>query len=127
MKKMRAVFWWIDRWRASSAYSDMTLEEQGAYRNLLDEGTLRGGPLPGEERIVGQACGDAVAWRRVKAAVMRKFVLTPDGWRNDTLYEVITESSRRAEKQRRYRNKSDHGSGNESGNATDTCDGVAGG
>ena len=44
---MRAAWWWIDRWRKSTAYTDMTAEEQGVYRNLLDELWLRDGVLPG--------------------------------------------------------------------------------
>lgn len=86
--RLTALFWWIDRWRKSSAYMDMTLEEQGAYRNLLDEAHLRGGPLPNDERILAKACGDATAWPRVQLRVMARFTLHPDGWRNETLDEV---------------------------------------
>lgn len=72
---------------------DMTLEEQGAYRNLLDEAHLRGGPLPNDERILAKACGDALAWSRVKTAVMARFELRPDGWRNPTLDGVISKTA----------------------------------
>lgn len=113
---MMALWWWIDRWRKSTAYTDMTLEEQGAYRNLLDEATLRGGPLPNDERILAKASGDALAWKRVRNNVLARFSLTPDGWRNNTLDEVITESTRRADKQRRYRNKEGNLVGNDAGN-----------
>lgn len=82
------LFWWIDRWRKSTAYTDMTLEEQGAYRNLLDEAQLRGGPIPDDERILAKACGDALAWPRVRTAVLARFELTADGWRNRTGDEV---------------------------------------
>ena len=116
--RMTALWWWIDRWRKSTAFADMTLEEQGAYRNLLDEGTLRGGPLPNDERILAKACGDALAWKRVRHTVMSRFVLTADGWRNETLDEVIRESQRRADKQRRYRNAKGNDDGNASGNAS---------
>lgn len=115
--RLNALWWWIDRWRKSTAYTDMTLEEQGAYRNLLDEAQLRGGPLPNDERILGKACGDALAWKRVRAAVMARFVLSADGWRNETLDHVIRESHRRAEKQRNYRNKSGNAGQDASGNA----------
>jgi 5-methylcytosine-specific restriction endonuclease McrA len=103
LMRMHALWWWIDRWRKSTAYTDMTLEEQGAYRNLLDEAQLRGGPLPDNERILAKACGDATVWKRVRSKVMQRFRLTDDGWRNDTLDEVISSSLRRAEKQKRYR------------------------
>lgn len=70
----------------------MTLEEQGAYRNLLDEAHLRGGPLPNDDRILAKACGDATAWDRVRTVVMARFTLEPDGWHNDTLDEVYAKT-----------------------------------
>ena len=101
--KMLALWWWIDRWRKSTAYTDMTLEEQGAYRNLLDEATLRGGALPNNERILAKACGDALAWKRVRAAVLARFELREDGWHNVTLDSVLVKGAYRADKQKRYR------------------------
>lgn len=116
--KMNGLWWWIDRWRKSTAYTDMTLEQQGAYRNLLDEATLRGGGIPDDDRILGKACGDALAWRRLKPIVLSRFYRTEDAkWRNETLDEVIRESQRRSEKQARWRNKQGNGGGNANGNA----------
>lgn len=116
MARTTALWWWIDRWRKSSAFSDMTLAEQGAYRNLIDEATLRGGPLPDDERILGKASGDALAWKKVRPAVMKYFVLGVDGWRNETLDAVLKESDRRKEKQRNYRNGGGNDGGNGNGN-----------
>ncbi len=90
--KRTGLWWWIDRWRKSTAFTDMTLEQQGAYRNLLDEGALRGGPIPNADRILAKACGDATRWSKVKAVVLARFTLTPDGWRNATLDDVIRQS-----------------------------------
>lgn len=101
--RLTALWWWIDRWRKSTAYTDMTLEEQGAYRNLLDEAHLRGGYLPDDERILAKACGDAFAWKRVKRSVLAKFTKTTFGLHNETLAAVMTESKRRAKKQSDYR------------------------
>ena len=101
--RLTGLWWWIDRWRKSSAYTGLTLEEQGAYRNLLDEAALRGGPIPNDEDVLARACGDARRWRRVRQNVIKRFRLTPEGWRNDTLDEVLHESTVRAERQRRYR------------------------
>ena len=118
--RLTALWWWIDRWRKSTAYTDMTLEEQGAYRNLLDEAHLRGGFLPNDERILAKACGDALAWPRIRVTVLAKFTVTPQGLQNDTLMAVITESKRRSQKQADYRsrgNEQGNGSGNEQGNA----------
>lgn len=114
----RAAWWWIDRWRKSTAYTDMTLAEQGAYRNLLDELWVRGGVLPNDERILAKVSGDAIAWPTVRVGVMRHFYVTPEGLRNSTHDEVSAESSRRAQKQKDYRdrNRSGNNTGNASGN-----------
>ena len=86
--QMHALWWWIDRWRKSTAYTDLTLEEQGAYRNLLDEAWLRGGPLPLDDRALAKASGDAVRWPELREVVMRRFRKAADGWHNETLDEV---------------------------------------
>jgi len=91
--KMHALWWWIDRWRKSSAFMDMTLEEQGAYRNLLDEAVLRGGALPDNPRILAKACGDALAWSRIGPIVMARFEKRADGWHNETLDTVLAKSA----------------------------------
>jgi len=70
--KVRALYWWIDRWRKSTAYTDMSLEEQAAYRNLLDEAALRGGALPFNERALAKASGDATRWHKVRKVVIHK-------------------------------------------------------
>jgi len=101
--RLTGLYWHIDRWRKSTAYTDMTLEQQGAYRNLLDEAWLRGGTLPDDERVLAKACGDAMRWSKIRAAVMGRFTLTPDGWQHETLTAVLEESRRRADKQREYR------------------------
>jgi len=115
---LSGLMWWIDRWRKSTAYTDMTLEEQGAYRNLLDEACLRGGYIPNDERILARACGDVTAWKRVKEPVLAHFVLTSQGYRNETLLEVIRKTVVRIEKQKRYRDRKKNGNdgGNEPGN-----------
>lgn len=102
---MDGLFWWIDRWLKSSAYLNMSLEEQGAYRNLLDRATLAGGPLPNDERALAKACGDATRWPEVRKAVMARFYLAPDGWRNKTLDDVLRQSETRAARQARYRQR----------------------
>jgi hypothetical protein len=129
--RLSGLWWWCDRWRKSTAFTGLTLEEQGAYRNLLDEAHLRGGPIPNDEEVLARACGDARRWRRVRAKVMAHFTLTADGWRNETLDEVIQESQRRADKQRRWRtdpgNNPGNGPGNASGNGGGNNPGNAGG
>lgn len=99
-KKARAAWWWIDRWRKSTAYNDMTLEEQGAYRNLLDELWLRGGILPNDERILAKVCGDVTAWPRVREVVLARFNVTHQGLRHETHDEVVAGHAVFKERQR---------------------------
>lgn len=91
----RAAWWWIDRWRKSTAYTDMTAEAQGVYRNLLDELWLRDGVLPTGEKSLRQISGDAEAWVRVRDEVMARFDMTDAGWVNHTQREVMAESKER--------------------------------
>lgn len=122
MGALTGLWWWIDRWRKSTAFTEMNLEEQGAYRNLLDEARLRGGLIPDDDELLAKACGDPRRWKVVKKKVMRWFVRDgrTGGWRNVTLDEILAESDRRSEKQRAYRNRQHTGNavGNASGNAT---------
>lgn len=102
--RLDGLFWSIPRWRKSTAYTDMSLEAQGGYRNLLDEAWLRGGALPDDERILAKACGDAGRWKVIRKTVLARFVKGDDGcWHHETLDEVLAQSTRRAEKQQAYR------------------------
>src|SRR5262245_36838773 len=117
---MHALYWWIDRWRKSTAYMDMSLAEQGAYRNLLDEATLRGGSLPNNDRILAKASGDAESWPAIRGAVLARFTLQPDGWHNATLDAVLHQSQRRIANQRAYRARlAGNGTDNAGANGTD--------
>lgn len=107
--KLDGLMWWIPRWRKSSAFVEMNLEQQGAYRNLLDEATLRGGVLPRDEKTLAKACGDPRRWPKVRDAVMKHFALGEDGWRNETLDEVLKESTKRMEKRTHWRTKKGNG------------------
>lgn len=117
----RAGWWWIDRWRKSTAYTDLTLSEQGAYRNLLDELWLRGGVLPADDRVLAKISGDAVEWPKVRARVLERFYKCPEGYRNQTHDEVSKESKRRADKQKAWRDRQrdGNGAGNAGGNGND--------
>jgi len=97
------MFWWIDRWRKSSAFLEMDLAQQGAFRNLLDVAWSRDGLLPDDDAILAKACGDATRWPELKPVLLARFHRVPDGWRNETLDEVLHEAHRRADKQAAYR------------------------
>jgi uncharacterized protein YdaU (DUF1376 family) len=113
---LTGLLWWIDRWRKSSAYMDMTAAEQGVYRNLIDEAWLRRGLIPNNERLLAKASGDAECWPTVRATVLKHFTLTPQGWRHDTLDRVLAAYTHRAERQARYR--AAHNSGHNGGRNT---------
>ena len=100
---LTALWWWIDRWRKSTAYTDLSLEAQAAYRNLLDEAWLRRGVIPNNDRILAKSSGDATRWPEVRDDVLAHFRLTKDGWHNDTLDAVLAQSVRRATNQANYR------------------------
>jgi uncharacterized protein YdaU (DUF1376 family) len=102
---VRAAFWWIDRWRQSSAYMDMSAEERGVYRELIDELWLREGAIPNDEKLFVRLSGSQETWERVKETVLSRFYLTTQGYRNKTHDKVSEESKKRAERQKRYRNK----------------------
>ena len=106
--RLSALWWWIDRWRQSSAYTSMSLEEQGAYRNLLDEAWLRGGALEDDDDILAKACGDPRRWPKLRKRLMRHFAKHHDGWHNDILDAVLRQSIRRATNQRSYRDRIDN-------------------
>lgn len=109
MRRITGLMWWVDRWRKSTAYTDMTLEQQGAYRNLLDEATLRGGPLPNDDRVLAKACGDPRAWPKLRTVMLQRFTLGADGWRHETLDEVLRQTAKRLERQDRWRDKRGNG------------------
>lgn len=93
---MRAAWWWIDRWRKSTAYMRMTPEEQGLYRNLLDAIWLFEGPIPNEPKtLLAAACCDPIEWERSGAKVLQWFRLTKEGWVNDTAMEVMEKTKHR--------------------------------
>jgi len=93
---MRGAWWWIDRWRKSSAFICMTLEQQGLYRNLLDVIWLFDGKaIPDEEKaLISASGGDARAWAEHGATVLKWMRRVEGGWTNDTATEIMTEARR---------------------------------
>lgn len=99
MSKRRAGWWWIDRWRKSTAYTDMNAEQQGLYRNLLDELWLRDGFLPLDDFALSKISGDPVAWQRQREVILGRFERTPRGYRNETHDEVSAKTTELSERQ----------------------------
>jgi uncharacterized protein YdaU (DUF1376 family) len=76
-----------------NATRHLTLEEVGAYRNLLDSLWLLNGPLPDDEdELAGHAGATKEEWARVRARVMKFF--TPAAGGGWTQERVDKESSR---------------------------------
>jgi uncharacterized protein YdaU (DUF1376 family) len=91
--KLRGLMWWIDRWRTSSAYICMNIEQQGLYRNLLDTIVMfNGKPIPNDDKaLITASGGDAKAWKRSGAVVLRWMQPVAGGWTNDTAIKVMEE------------------------------------
>jgi hypothetical protein len=71
-QQLRAVWWWIDRWRASVAYRTLTLEAQGLHRELVTAAMRRGGRLPNSPDILRRVAGCAAdEWKRSWPVVAR--------------------------------------------------------
>ena len=101
---MHAAWWWIDRWRKSSAYKDFTPEQKGMYRDLLDEVWLRKGHvIPDDDRILGLIVGDPARWKDLRETILSRFEHVENGWTHETALEVIHQAERRARKQKNYR------------------------
>jgi len=71
-------------WLRSTAKASLTLQEQGAYRNLYDAMCLDLGRLPFDENFLKYRCGDPASWEKVRTAVLGLFKLVSD--RDGTWY-----------------------------------------
>ncbi|HXK37022.1 MAG TPA: DUF1376 domain-containing protein, partial [Candidatus Paceibacterota bacterium] len=117
---MRAAWWWLDRWRKSSAYRDLTPEQKGMYRDLLDEVWLReDGVIPDDDRVLGLIVGDPARWRELRSTILSRFRKVKGGWTHDTALEVIGQAKRRRDNQKAYRDRLRDRS--QSGNGTDNA------
>jgi uncharacterized protein YdaU (DUF1376 family) len=110
---MRAAWWWIDRWRQSAAYRDLTPEQKGMYRDLLDEVWLRDDHIiPDDDRVMGLIVGDPERWKVLRESILCRFHRVESGWTHDTAMEVIGQSKTRADRQKRYRDSKRNASRN---------------
>lgn len=123
--KLRAEWFWGDRWVCSSAFL-LPIEARGLYREMLTQSWLRGGQLPNDHVAIRRAVGcTEEEWFRCWPLVERYWLISADGHSlvNETQLEVIGEAERRASKQRTYRERQANKPGNGSGNAGGNADG----
>ena len=97
--KLRGALWWIDRWRSSSAYMDLSAEAQGLYRNLCDEVWLRDGNVIPEGSLA-RASGFPELWKKHRVAILAHMTEQGGGWTSATALEVIKQSEDLRERQR---------------------------
>jgi hypothetical protein len=102
--KLRAEWFWIDRWTGSRAYA-LPMHARGLYRELLTQAWRRGANLPICERTLRKivAC-TYTEWRRAWPLVRPFWRRMPgpnpgdaDVYVNDTQLEIYAEAMRRAE------------------------------
>ena len=94
--------WWIDRWMLSEARSDMTTEERGLYRELLDRAWLRDAVLPDDvERLRKLADATPEEWARSWPAVSRHFVRVDGGLCNIAQAELYRGASAAHDKRKK--------------------------
>jgi uncharacterized protein YdaU (DUF1376 family) len=91
---MRAAWWWIDRWRKSTAYICMNAEEQGLYRNLLDAIWLFPDHIIPEDALMNAGGATPSEWERSGPKVLKWMQKVEGGWTNETALEVIQSGDR---------------------------------
>jgi len=98
----------------------MSAEEQGLYRNLIDEVWLREDHIiPDDPKILAKVSGDYEAWEKSGKKILKWMKRVEGGWTNDTALEVIRQSERRAENQKFYRERKKQRNDNTPDNASD--------
>lgn len=88
--------WFARDWLASEARATMTLEQQGAYRNLLDHAWLNDPPctLPTDHRVLAMFSGLGDRWPEVGVPLLEWFVEKQGRLVNERLQKVFKEAMR---------------------------------
>jgi uncharacterized protein YdaU (DUF1376 family) len=95
--KLRAEWFWCDRWKLSSAF-ELPIAARGLYREMLTAAWLRGAKLPNDHAKIQTLIGvSAKDWRALWPLVSRYWREDGADLVNDTQIEVYAEAKRRAE------------------------------
>jgi len=94
-EKLRAEWFWTDRWFGSSAYF-LPLEARGLYRELLTRAWSLGGVLPADPAVlVRMVAATQEEWDRSWPLVEKYFVQQAGGLVNLVQLEILDDSKRR--------------------------------
>ncbi len=89
--KLRAEWFWTDRWMGSDGYL-LPMEARGLYREMLTQSWARGAALPADHEAIRRACGCTEAeWDRCWPMVEKFWRRDGDKLVNDTQLEVYAE------------------------------------
>lgn len=98
--KMRAEWFWVDRWMTSRAWM-LPMEARGLYREMLSQAWVRGGVLPSDEDALMRAVGaTSKEWKRSWPLVAPFWNRSEDGLTisNATQLSVMTDCQAISEK-----------------------------
>lgn len=77
--RLTGLWWWIDRWRKSTAYESLSLSGQALHRDLIGIAFSRGGWLPHDRKILMRATGTLPReWRRLWPSVRQFWTVVED-------------------------------------------------
>ena len=95
MAKLRAEYFWTDRWLSSSAVM-LSLECRGLYREMLTLAWSQGASLPNDHEEIQRALRiTASEWKRSWPAVKRYWRVSDGRLINDVQREVYAQSVQR--------------------------------
>jgi uncharacterized protein YdaU (DUF1376 family) len=97
IEKLRAEWFWTDRWNGSSAFL-LPLEARGLYREMLTQAWRRGAQLPADPDTIKRAIAATEAeWARSWPLVAPYWHPTEAGVLvNDTQVAIYSEAQRRS-------------------------------
>lgn len=95
--KLRAEWFWVDRWVSSSAFL-LPVAARGLYREMLSQAWIRDARLPNDHAAIQRATGvSAKEWAALWPKVAAYWRVEGDWLVNDTQVEIYREALRRAD------------------------------
>ena len=89
--KLRAEWFWVDRWMGSGAFL-IPIAPRGLYREMLSQSWLRGARLPNNHEQIRRAVGCSLSeWKRYWPKIQKYWRVDGEDLVNDTQLEVYAE------------------------------------